>query len=182
MSASTPARLYCTLVGGALVILGLIGLFYSSGFDTGTSGVAGDTDDVFGVLSVNGWDNLLYIALGLAALAVAGSASGARSYALAVGLLFVLLAIWGFADSDGILLGILPVNDADNVLHLLLGLIGLGAGAATATTAKPARPKPRRAPRRGRSQADAPKPGRSKPDSKPDRSKPGRSKPDASSA
>ena len=139
MSESSPARLYCTLVGAALVIAGIIGFFYSSGFDTGVSGVEGDTDDIFGVLGVNGWHNVVHIALGLLALAVAGSASAARTYCLAVGLLYVLLAIWGFVDSDGILLGFLPVNSEDNVLHLILGLVGLAAGAATPTAAKPAR-------------------------------------------
>ena len=139
MSASSPARFYCTLVGAALVIAGIIGFFYSSGFDTGVSGVRGDTDEVFGILGVNGWHNLVHIALGLLALAVAGSPSGARTYCLAVGLLYVVLAIWGFADSDGILLGAVPVNDGDNLLHLILGLVGLGAGAATPTAARPTR-------------------------------------------
>ena len=51
----------------------------------------------------------------------------------------MVLAIWGFADSDGILLGAVPVNDGDNLLHLILGLVGLGAGAATPTAARPTR-------------------------------------------
>ena len=55
-----------------------------------------------------------------------------------------MLAIWGFADSDGILLGAVPVNDGDNFLHLILGLVGLGAGAATPTVAKPTRSRPAR--------------------------------------
>ena len=41
MSSSSPARLYCTLVGGALVIAGIIGFFYEASFGTGDSiGVA----------------------------------------------------------------------------------------------------------------------------------------------
>lgn len=163
MSASSPARLYCTLVGAALVIAGIIGLFYSSGFDTGVSGVAGDTDDLFGVLSVNGWHNLVHIALGLLALAVAGSATGARNYCLAVGLLYVVLAIWGFVDSDGILLGILPVNNEDNFLHLILGLVGVAAGAATPGAVRPPRAKPRRAAKPDRAKAGGSKPDSSKP-------------------
>jgi len=139
MSTSTPARLYCTLVGAALVIVGIIGFFYSSGFDTGVAGVAGDTDEIFGILGVNGWHNLVHIALGLLALGVAGSPSGARAYCLGIGLLYVVLALWGFIDSDDILIGLLPVNDGDNFLHLILGLVGLAAGAATPTAgARPA--------------------------------------------
>jgi hypothetical protein len=91
---------------------------------------------VFGILAVNGWHNLVHIALGLLALAVAGSTSGARTYCLAVGLLYVVLAIWGFADSDDVILGLIPLNNEDNFLHLILGLTGLAAGAAT-PAAKP---------------------------------------------
>ncbi len=82
MDTAGPARLYCTLVGAVLVIAGIIGFFYSAGFDTGVNGVAADTDEVFGILAVNGWHNLFHIALGLLALAVAGSTSGARTYCL----------------------------------------------------------------------------------------------------
>jgi Domain of unknown function (DUF4383) len=139
MDTASPARLYCTLVGAVLVIAGIIGFFYSAGFDTGVNGVAADTDDIFGILAVNGWHNLLHIALGVLALAVAGSTSGARAYCLGIGLVYVLLAIWGFADSDNIILGLLPVNNEDNFLHLILGLTGLAAGSATPAAA----PRPR---------------------------------------
>ena len=136
MSSSTPASLYCTLVGAVLVIAGIIGFFYSASFDTGAADVAANTDDIFGILGVNGWHNLVHIALGLLALALAGSASGARAYCLGIGLVYVVLAIWGFLDSDGVLIGLIPVNDEDNVLHLVLGLVGLAAGAATPIAAK----------------------------------------------
>jgi len=133
MATSSPARLYCTLAGALLVILGVIGFFYSSGFGTGSQEVARDTDELFGLFAVNGWHNLARIALGILALVAAGSA--ARVYALAAGLLFLVLALWGWVDSDGILLGLAPFNDEDNVLDLLLGLTGVAAGAATAKPA-----------------------------------------------
>ena len=50
----------------------------------------------------------------------------------------MLLALWGFIDGDGIILGLIPLNDEDNVL-LILGLTGLAAGAATPAAAAPAR-------------------------------------------
>ena len=129
MDESSPARLYCTLVGGVLVITGIIGFFYTAGFDTGASGVAADTDEVFGILAVNGWHNVVHILLGLLGLLAAGYA--AREYALGVGLLYIVLAIWGFADGDDIILGLVPLNNEDNFLHLILGLTGVAAGAAT---------------------------------------------------
>ena len=138
MSTSSPARLYCTLVGAVLVIAGIIGFFYSSGFDTGVAGVQKDTDAVFGILDVNGWHNVVHILLGVLALIAAGTPYGARLYCLGIGLVYVVLALWGFIDGDGVIIGLIPLNDEDNVLHLILGLTGLAAGAATPKTEAPA--------------------------------------------
>jgi Domain of unknown function (DUF4383) len=136
MEASSPARLYCTLVGGVLVIAGIIGFFYEASFATGDSIVA---DDVFGILAVNGWHNLVHILLGLLGLASAGYA--ARTYALGAGLLYIVLAIWGFLETEngvGVLIDLIPINTEDNFLHLILGLTGVAAGAATPRETAPA--------------------------------------------
>jgi hypothetical protein len=145
MDAATPARLYCTLVGGVLVIVGILGFFWEASFDTGN---AVQSDEVVGLLAVNGWHNLVHLAIGLLLLAAAGSA--ARSAALAVGLLYLVLAIWGFIESDNVLIGLVPINGEDNVLHLILGLTGLAAGAATGEE-KPRAPRARPRPRESRS-------------------------------
>ena len=47
---------------------GIIGFFYDASFDTGT----GEADDVFGVLAVNGWHNIVHILTGALGLLVAG--------------------------------------------------------------------------------------------------------------
>ena len=137
MTGSSPARLYAALVGGALVIAGVIGFFYEASFETGNDIRA---DAVFGILDVNGWHNLFHIATGLLGLAAAGYA--ARTYALAFGLFYVLIAIWGFLETEngfGVLLDVIPVNTEDNFLHLILGLTVLAAGAETPKA--PARPR-----------------------------------------
>jgi hypothetical protein len=134
MEGSSPARLYATLVGGTLVVAGIIGFFYSSSFNT----QAADVDNVFGILAVNGWHNVVHILTGALGLLAAGYA--ARTYALGLGAVYLVVAAWGFIVGDGdFILGFIPVNTEDNILHLLLGLLGLGAGAATPATEAPAR-------------------------------------------
>lgn len=134
MEGASPARLYATLVGAVLVIAGIVGFFYSASF-----GAPGKVDDVFGILSVNAWNNVFHIATGAIGLLVAGFA--ARRYALWLGVVYVVLAAWGFIVGGGdSILGFLPVNAADNFLHLILGLLGIGAAMAT-----PARGAERRA-------------------------------------
>jgi hypothetical protein len=130
MQASSPARLYATVVGAVLTILGIVGFFYSSSF-----GSPGTVDDMFGIFSVNGWGNVVHLATGLLGLAAAGYA--ARTYALAVGLFYLVIAVWGFIIGSGdAILSIVPVNGGDNVLHLVIGLFGLGAGAASAAPSR----------------------------------------------
>ncbi len=130
MDEASPARLYCLLVGGVLVIAGIIGFFYEGSFATGDSI---RTEDVFGVLSVNGWHNLVHIAIGALLLICAGSA--ARGAALFVGILYIVLCVLGFIATghggitfvakDDVLIKLVPVNNEDNVLHLILGITGL---------------------------------------------------------
>jgi|SRR5215216_730300 len=130
MQAASPARLYATVVGAVLTIGGIIGFFYSSSF-----GSPGDVDAIFGIFDVNGWHNVLHLTTGL--LGLAAAAYAARAYALAFGLLYVVLALWGFVVGSGdSILGIIPVNTADNVLHLVIGVLGLAAGAATQAVAR----------------------------------------------
>ena len=132
MEEASPARLYCLLVGAVLVIAGIIGFFYESSFATGDSL---RSDDAFGILSVNGWHNVVHIAVGALLLVCAGSA--ARGAALFVGILYIGLCVLGFiaTSNSGIgfiaendtLFKLVPVNNQDNVLHLILGITGVVA-------------------------------------------------------
>jgi hypothetical protein len=124
-----PARLYAGVVGGALVFAGIVGFFYEAEF-TDNKDVR---DAVFGILDVNGWHNLVHIATGaLGLLAYVAGTYAARSYALGLGVVYLIVAAWGFiVGNDDSILSIIPVNTEDNILHLLLGFGGLAAGLAT---------------------------------------------------
>jgi hypothetical protein len=125
MDAPSPARLYATLVGAALIVIGIVGFFYSASF-----GSPGEVDEIFGIFAVNGWVNVLHILSGALGLLVAGYA--ARQYSLGLGVLYLALALWGFAIGSGdSILGFLPVNTGDNLLHLFLGALGVGAALST---------------------------------------------------
>ncbi|MFN2612741.1 MAG: DUF4383 domain-containing protein [Solirubrobacterales bacterium] len=137
MEGSSPARLYAMLVGGVLVIAGVIGFFYDSGFDTGNSVCSSGCDEVLGLLAVNGWDNLIHIATGAAGLlALSYGYNAQRGYALILGIVYVIVAVLGFidfgtGDFDNTILKFIPVNTEDNFLHLILGVLGIGAGLVT---------------------------------------------------
>lgn len=130
MDGPSPARLYATVVGAALIVAGIAGFFYSASF-----GSPGEVDDAFGIFAVNGWANVLHILTGALGLLMAGYAS--RQYSLWLGALYVVVAFWGFAIGSGeAILGFLPVNTADNLLHLALGALGVGAALSTPVAKK----------------------------------------------
>jgi Domain of unknown function (DUF4383) len=148
MEAPSPARLYAAVAGALLVVLGILGFFHSASF-----GGAGSVEEALGSLRANAWLNVLYLALGALGLLLAGVAS--RRYALAVGALFTLLAVWGWAIGDGdLILGFLPADGGNEALHLALGLLGLAAAAGTPGPDRPDRPKRRRAPKRLKAKAE----------------------------
>jgi hypothetical protein len=125
-SMRTPAQVYTLVLGSILVVAGTIGFFYNATF---TSNKAVH-DNVLGIFAVNGWHNVMHIATGVVGLLAVGYA--ARACALGLGLFYVVVAIWGFAVGSGdSILGIVPVNTADNVVHLLVGLAGVAAYIST---------------------------------------------------
>src|ERR1044072_85991 len=142
----TPASLYAALVGGILLIAGIIGFFYSASF-----GSPGSVDAVFGVLDVNAWHNLIHILTGaLGVLAFMSGPRTARLYALAFGAVYIVVAIWGFIIGGGeSILGFIPINDEDNVLHIVLGGARALGGRAPAPRRRAPRPGARGSRARG---------------------------------
>ena len=123
----TPAQTYSLVFGWALLVAGIIGFFVSATF-----GSPGSTGDLLAIFRVNGWHDLVHVASGLVGLACAGRPSSARAFAGGFGLVYLAVAIWGFAlGAHGNILGFLPINTGDNVLHLAIALLGLATAAAS---------------------------------------------------
>jgi Domain of unknown function (DUF4383) len=128
MQRRSPAQVYALLFGVVLLAAGLLGFLYNGTF-TSNEHVR---DAVLGILDVNGWHNVVHIVTGLLGLAAAGSYFYARAYAFGLGLVYLAIAIWGFILGDNSsILSIIPINTEDTVLHLLIGIAGISAGAAT---------------------------------------------------
>ena len=124
----TPASLYAGLIGAVLLVAGIIGFFYSASF-----GSPGNVDAVLGILDVNAWHNLVHILSGAAGLlAFAAGARASRTYSIVFGVVYIVVAIWGFIiGSHESILGFIPINTEDNILHIILGVLGVGAYAAS---------------------------------------------------
>jgi hypothetical protein len=131
----SPAQVFALVIGLTLVVAGIAGFFYNASFATGDDL---PRDAVIGILDVNGWHNVVHIATGVVGLVLAGSYDGARLFALGGGALYLVVAVAGFLAGDGgELIGLVPVNTEDNVLHLLIAVAGFGAGFATPAVEPP---------------------------------------------
>ncbi len=123
-TTASPAVLYARIFGIVLTIVGVLGLFTTTDQDTVESLLGFD---------VNLTHNLVHLATGVLGL-VAGFAllAWARGYALVFGVVYTALGLWGLIAGDGFdPFGILgSVNMADNILHLVIGLLGVGAWAS----------------------------------------------------
>jgi Domain of unknown function (DUF4383) len=119
----TPAQWYCLLAGLTLLLAGVLGFVVDATFDTGAN-IQGDKLVVF---EVNAWHNLVHIASGLFLLAMSPKRATARTAAIAFGVVYGIVTIIGLIDGDTVL-GLLPVNPADTVLHIALSALGLITG------------------------------------------------------
>jgi hypothetical protein len=133
----TPAQLYALLFGIVLLLVGILGFFADSSFGTG-SNVNGSDLIVF---EVNGWHNLVHILSGVLGLALWRRPATARAYALGFGTVYLAVTIWGFVTGDQVL-WLIPVDTADNFLHLAISVTGIAAGLASSPgTESRARPR-----------------------------------------
>jgi uncharacterized protein DUF4383 len=119
----TPAQLYSLLFGVTLLIVGILGFIADSSFGSGSNVQGSD----FIIFEVNGWHNLVHIASGLAGIVMSRRADSARLFALGFGAVYLLVTIWGFVDGNDVL-GLIPVDTADNILHLAIAALGIAAG------------------------------------------------------
>jgi len=131
----TPAQWFCLIAGPVLLLMGLLGFIADASFDTAGSSDGDATGNADGQLQgdgflgfeVNGWHNVVHVLSGLFLLSIAKRRNTARKGVIAFGVAYGLVALIGLIDGSDVL-GLLPVNPADNILHIALTLAALATG------------------------------------------------------
>lgn len=119
--------------GVVFVLIGLLG--FVPAFVTSSEG---GTGLLLGIFEVNALHNVIHLASGLVALAASTQVAWSRLYFQVFGVVYALVTVLGLISSP--ILGLLPVNLADNLLHIVIAGVALYLGfvykehEATATT------------------------------------------------
>jgi hypothetical protein len=118
----TPAQWYCLLAGAGLLVAGGVGFIADASFSVG-SDVEGSDLVIF---EVNAWHNIIHLVTGALLVAAAARRTSARTIALLFGITYGAVTIIGLITGDHVL-GFIPVNGPDHVLHATLALAGIVA-------------------------------------------------------
>ena len=130
MRSRPSVQLLATLVAATLVLVGIIG--FIPGLTTNLyDGLefAGDDGEaqILGVFDTSVLHNLVHLLFGLVGLALARTWSGARTFLIGGGVIYIALWLLGLLGG----LDWIPVNDADDWLHFVVGIAMIGLGYAT---------------------------------------------------
>lgn len=113
------------LVGIVFLLVGVLGFVPGITTNYGDMSFAGHNSgaELLGIFQVSILHNIVHLLFGVAGLALAKTADGARTFLIGGGVIYLVLWLYGIViDKDGGA-NFVPVNAADNWLHL-----GLGAG------------------------------------------------------
>jgi len=120
------------VVGVGFLIVGVLGFVPGITTHYGELRFAGEhsTAQLFDVFTVSVLHNLIHLLFGAVGLGAARHPGGSRAYLMIGGLVYLVLSVYGMGTDSVGAPNFVPVNDADNWLHLGLGLgmVVLGIG------------------------------------------------------
>lgn len=132
-------------VGAVFLLVGVLGFIPGVTTDYSTMEFAGPESDakLLGIFEVSILHNIVHLLFGVAGLALAKSWNGARSYLIGGGVIYLVLWIYGLVVDHDSTANFVPLNDADNWLHLGLGLGMIALGVVLAKRHEDHRAAPR---------------------------------------
>jgi protein-S-isoprenylcysteine O-methyltransferase Ste14 len=134
MTATRPlVRTAALAVAGTFLLVGILGFIPGITTDYDTMAFAGHESEakLLGLFQVSVLHNIVHLLFGAAGLAMARTVSGARNYLIGGGAIYLVLWLYGLVIGHDTAANFIPVNSADNWLHLFLGLGMIALGLLT---------------------------------------------------
>jgi arginine exporter protein ArgO len=110
--------------GGVFLLLGFLGFIPGITTNYGSLGFAGPSSggQLFGIFQVSVLHNAVHLLFGIAGLVMARRHRQGRNFLIYGGVACLFLWLYGLLIGDDLPANFLPENNADNWLHLALGL------------------------------------------------------------
>jgi arginine exporter protein ArgO len=111
-------------VGIVFLLVGVLGFIpgVTTNYDQLEFASADSEAMLLGVFQVSILHNIVHLLFGVLGLVMARSASGARTYLVFGGIVYLVLFLYGLLVGQDSAANFVPVNTADDILHLLLGI------------------------------------------------------------
>jgi hypothetical protein len=131
---ATPIQKAATVVAVAFLAVGVLGFIpgVTTNYDTMMFGGHHSDAKLLGLFQVSILHNIVHLLYGLAGLALARTATGARNYLIGGGIVYLVLWVYGLIIDQTSSANFVPLNTADNWLHFVLGVAMIGLGVALA--------------------------------------------------
>lgn len=127
------ARQAATAVGAVFLLVGVLGFIPGITTDYGDLEFAGHESgaQLLGIFDVSILHNVVHLLFGVAGLAMARAGMNAVRYLIGGGVIYLVLWLYGLLVDRHSDANFVPVDSADNWLHLILGIgmVGLGVAA-----------------------------------------------------
>jgi hypothetical protein len=128
--AETPVQKASLVVGIVFLVVGIAGFIPGITTNVDQMPFAGHESPalLMGVFQVSILHNIVHLLFGVAGLALARTYSGSKNFLIWGGAVYALLWIYGLLVAEDSAANFVPMNDADDWLHLVLaiGMIALG--------------------------------------------------------
>ncbi|WP_182877398.1 DUF4383 domain-containing protein [Microbispora sp. H10670] len=123
-TARTPVQTAALVVGVVFLLVGVLGFIPGITRNVDQLQFAGHHSDamLLGVFEVSILHNIVHLLFGVAGVTLARTWAGARSYLIGGGAVYLVLWLYGLLVGHDSAANFVPVNNADNWLHLFLGL------------------------------------------------------------
>ncbi|MEU7003868.1 DUF4383 domain-containing protein [Nonomuraea sp. NPDC046570] len=128
--ARSPVQLAALVVGLVFLLVGVLGFVPGITTNYDSLQFAGHHSDalLLGLFQVSILHNIVHLLFGVAGILLARTRNGARTYLIGGGIVYLLLWLYGMVINPESPANFVPLNTADNWLHLFLGIgmIALG--------------------------------------------------------
>lgn len=122
-AARTTVQKASLAVGAVFLLVGILGFVPGITTNYETLQFAGHHSEamLLGLFQVSVLHNVVHLLFGAAGLLLARTATGARSFLLYGGIVYLVLFVYGLVVPEDSAGDFVPLNSLDNILHLVLG-------------------------------------------------------------